>query len=326
MAFTPHSALHIPHYSVLLRRFCGSVVWMVGLLVLMPFGCMTTKRQLAFLGGQLQPQPSEQVASSTPHSEPSVFMTAKGWLVSRPQGESLSVDITNRGVSPIRLSYASDDYTGQTRDGRSVTLEKAGFLSYPDFIQPGETKTVMLAAPKEAPFADVERIVAQFGIDHITLPLSSAQQPVLAGIDPTLRAQTPPEGGIRIPDSQASTMASALSPVEATVPVEMEFQQELGATLKLQVRWNDLPQTVTMTSSEQQMFYVAPGRHSIAVMAQMPPLGKTQGLVPLIVSPGEPLRVTVDGRATLTGVSLRVRVWTRQKLLFDQTFGPSTSR
>mgnify|MGYP001565608259 CR=1 FL=1 len=63
----------------------------------------------------------------------------------------------------------------------------------------------------------------------------------------------------------------------------------------------------------------------MTVLTRMPPMPNTQGLVSLMASPGEPLRITVDGRATLTGVSLRVRVWSRQKLLSDQIFSPSVS-
>ena len=113
---------------------------------------------------------------------------------------------------------------------------------------------------------------------------------------------------------------------QAGVPVLVEFQQDLGDTLKVALRWDNSPETVALTTGHHQKFELAPGPHVLHLLSGLPPVSETHGSVPLVVVAGQPLRLRIDGAAQLTGTQLRVLAWNRERLIIDQTVGPGPSQ
>ncbi len=264
-------------------------------------GCAPSSRSLAFLGGQ-------------------GTVIGKGWAVSGPTGPSVIVELANRGTEPLRLSYGVDAYIAKTRDGRTLTLAKTDFLTYPDQLAPGQDGSVALGLPKDLLLEDISRLIARLEVAQLVVSMDS-----LTGPPPSegiVRAQTPGAPSVLVPQPPAG-MFEVEGAAQDTVPVEVQFQQELGTSLTLDLRWNESAQAVALASGTGQTFYVEPGAHQLAVRCDLPMMTTTAGRMSVVVSPGEPLRVTVDARAALTGVELHVRVFSQQRLIAERTFKPS---
>ena len=309
-----------------------SFVWIASVLAVNSLiGCATTTRSLGFLGGAAPPPDASGPAVSNRSPQHAidvpVIVTAQGWIVSGPHHAALSLEMTNHGARPIRLSYVVDEYVGMTRDGRRVVLEKRDFLSYPDELKAGQTQAVSLQLPKDVPVDALTRIVARLNMGQVVLTLVSVENRVsVSAPAETPRVISHPAPEDRAPvvsESAPRVVPSAALPPADTVPVEVTFQQELGGSLRAEVRWNDSQDVVTLTSGTQQIFYVAPGRHQLHLSSRLPFIAQTQGQIPVSVRAGEPLRIALDARARLTGVELRVRVWEGHRLITDQALVPS---
>ena len=261
-------------------------------------GCVTTTSSLAFRGGQLPHGDSTSAAT----------LSAEGWVVAKPPEQWLSIQIANQGASSVHLSYVADKYTAKTRDGRTVVLETTDFLNYPSAIPPGSQGVVTLLVPKDVLVHELARIVATLNMGRTVVVL----EPIGAGVSvvpPASAPILPEDDGAPVPMFRRSG---------GPVPVVVEFQQELGTTLNADVRWDDAGDVMTLASGSRQTFYVVPGQHRLYVKSQLPFIATTAGHVPIAVKVDEPLRVIVDGRATLSGVELRVRVRNRAGTVSEQ--------
>lgn len=267
-------------------------------------------------------------------------ISVQGWVMSRPQGRSLSLTFSNESGTVIPMSGVVDEYTAKTVDGRAVPLD-VDFFTYPQALNPGEEQTVTLPLPRDLPPREITQITAKLNQGKAVA--------VLRAIGPTeppaWRVGTPsavmidePARSVRMDPAQSPMrpIPEILEPVgpvaprsEApvgTVPVTVEFEQPLGTALRADVFWNDRQDAVTLASGEHQLFYVKPGQHQLHVVSQLPFLMKTHARVPVVVSATAPVKVDVSAQAKLSGVALRVRVFHGQKVSIDQTFSPLSNR
>src|SRR3989338_2097644 len=207
-------------------------------------GCVTTTSSLAFRGAG-----------------------AEGWVMSRPHDEWLSLQITNQGPAPIRLSYVGDEYEAKTRDGRTILLDKADFLNYPIAIPPGRQRSVTLSIPKDVSVHELARISATLNTGQTVVAL----EPIGTGVSVVPSAPAP------LLPLEDPVVFPMLRRAGGPVPVVVEFQQAFGTTLKAEVQWDGAGEVLTLANGCRQTFYVVPGRHRLRVKSQLPLMATTEG-------------------------------------------------
>lgn len=310
-------------------------------LVMGVFGCVTT-RELRFFGRQASSPPNAPLAAS----QGGDVVSMQGWLVSNYKGSSLSVAIANHSGAVLPMSFPADEYVAKTADGRALALEKADFLTYPDRLRPGDEGTVSLLLPKALAVEDITQLVVKLdrGQTAVVLYPVGARSPVTtAGIlkpEPTIiePARLVPDPAPPIPPLAPVAAASAMPPQTAvppigpiepasvapvgTVPAEVEFEQELGNALRLEVRWNDRDNATIMASGERQTFYLVPGQHDLTATCRLPFIRTTTAKLRIAAALDQPLRIVINANARLDGATVRLRVWSGKRLIADQSFAP----
>lgn len=280
-------------------------------------------------------------------------ITAQGATIPGLDHQRLQLHIANHGRDPVTLSFIEDEYAAKTFNGRTIMLEKDDFLNYPDRLAPGDEKPVTLALPKDVPAREIAEIIAKIHHGKIGIPLrpikpreSVAHVPEASIWGMITHASSPsswapvthspvselwgsplqPEAHVPIVPEPTGAPAKVDAPPTGTVPVVIELQQELGSALKAEVQWDATGTTVTLGHGDHRMFYVVPGQHELSVRSRMPSTAiLTGGRVPVSVSAEHPLRIAMDARAKLSGVELRVRVWSGTTLASDQAFAPAAA-
>ena len=111
-----------------------------------------------------------------------------------------------------------------------------------------------------------------------------------------------------------------------TVPVVVEFRQAFGSTLRAEVYWNESKEHVTLATGDQQLFYVVPGQHEFHAVSRLPFIIETHARVPVVVTATAPIRIELAADARLTGVELRVKVFSGDRRVVDQLFSPLSKR
>jgi len=170
------------------------------------------------------------------------------------------------------------------------------------------------------------------------LPRPSVTETVTAGTTSWRPIAVPPASDLWAPPIQPAETVPVVpepsgapakvveAPPTGTVPVVVEFQQELGSALKVDIQW-DAGAVVTLAHGDHRMFYVVPGQHELSVTSRMPSSDEvTGGRVPVGVSADRPLRVTIDGRARFAGVELRLRLFSGTAVVGDHAFAPVSLR
>ncbi len=258
--------------------------------------------------------------------------------------QRLTLRLANHGVETVPMSYVVDEYIATTFGKRTLTLEKDDFFTYPNILKPGDEREVTLLLPEDTPAREIAQILVTINNGTTTIPL----KPIL----PRFAATTPPQGklwesiaqprpsgvwpplgstahALFVPEPTDAT-ASMTEPPLGTIPVMVEFQQELGSMLKVHMRWDDAGAVTTLAHNDHRIFYVVPGQHVLYLASHLSSLdeGGTMESLPVRVGAEYPLRIRVDGRARFTGVELRARIWYGDTLVFDQALGPDaeTSR
>jgi len=232
--------------------------------------------------------------------------------------------MSNRGSSPVLLSYISDEYVGTTRDERSISLEKEDFLNYPEALNPGDTRTVTLRLPRDLSIDELAFMTARLYIPRAVVTLFPVEARVSAAPETAIPLISPSVAMRPVPPASEARqfMTALLKPMRGSVPVTVEFLQELGTTLTVQVWWKETGDPVRLIDGTQQMFEVVPGRHVLCVESELPFIARTRGQVPMIVNPGTLVRIAIMARAHLDGVELSVRVWQGETLLAEQVIWP----
>jgi len=294
-------------------------------------GCLYPTREHLFSGRAVTH------VADTPGEEISV----QGWVVSRPQGRSLSLTFSNQSGTAIPMSALVDEYTAKTVDGRSVVLKSADLFSYPDVLKPGDERTVAIVLPSGVPPEQIAQVVAKLNQGKAVAVLRAigpmeppawrvgSASPVMINEPARAMRMEPAQSPMRpIPEilEPVGPVAPRSEAPVGTVPVTVEFEQPLGTALRADVFWNDRQDPVTLASGQRQLFYVKPGQHQVHVISRLPFLMETHARVPVVVDISAPVKVDISAKAKLSGVELRVRVWHGQKVSVDQTFSPLSGR
>lgn len=291
-----------------------------------------------FFGRYLEP------ADASTSGQGGDALTAQGATRPTLEGQRLVLRLSNHGRDPVSLSYVMDEYIAKTFNGRTILLEKDEFLTYPDRLIPGDERSVTVKLPKDVPAREIAQILLRInnGMTVIALkpilPRPSVAETVSAGATSWQPIAVPPVSELWAPSGQPAESVPVVpeptgapakvvdAPPTGTVPVVVEFQQEFGTALKVDIQW-DTGIVVTLAHGDHRMFYVVPGLHELSLTSRMPSSEEmTGGRVPVSVSADRPLRIGIDGRARFAGVELRLRQWSGATLLSDQAFAPSTLR
>lgn len=308
-------------------------------------GCASSISEQTFFGRSLeQPLVVAPPVSTTPAPSAGRPLAAgqggdaligQGAVIYRTDGPRISLRFANHGSRPVRLSYVTDEYVAKTAQGRTEVLEKDDFLTYPDVLKPGEEQPVTLHAPTTFPLTDIASLIATLHNGQARLSLQS--------IVPHPPRTWPP-GGVSVGQPRVLPSASNVIPIErapivpeltqepelvgppiGTVPVEVEFIQELGQALSLEVQWDETAAAQTLHSRDRQLFYVVPGHHELRVRCRLSGVSDTTALVPLDVGVGQPLRVAVSATARFSGADVTVRVWQGERLLIERVVAPGAA-
>jgi len=277
---------------------------------------------------------SETSESDTSHA----MLTARASVISRDRHEAIHLTLANQGTEPIPLSFVIDEYTADTFLKHHVVLEKLDFFDYPSLISPGAEVSVDLMLPKDVAATDVVQLTAtlQNGRAIVTLKPTKAWVDVVesgpAGKKVWFPQSTPAAGGSRgvgIPSVEngsvtSEAVAAAAVPI-ISVPVVVEFVQEWGSVLKVEVRWDDTPNVTIFTSGDQQTFQLVPGRHTLHVASRLSFISETTGEVHVQVSHETSNRIHMSAHPRMHGVDLRVEVWHDRDLVTRDQFGPHAS-
>ena len=312
-------------------------------------GCASTISEQTFFGRSLEQPKLERpaVSSTAANSKHPTLLPAQGGdaligqgaVIYHPDGPRISLRFANHGSRPVRFSYVTDEYLAKTAQGRTEILEKGDFLTYPDVLKPGDEQPVTLQVPKTFPVTDITSVMARIDNGHTILSLRSIVPHPPAAWPPAAL----PSGGAGYP--VVSSNASNVIPVErapiipegprepeavtapaGTVPVEIEFTQQLGQALSVEVQWDGAGERLTLRSQDRQVFYVVPGHHELRCLCRMSGVADTTALIPLDVSVEQPLRVALSVQARLNGAELTARAWKGPRLLIERTFAPGTTR
>ena len=320
------------------------------LLAAAPLTCSTQMSGPVFFGKYVGYPNDNQTASSTAQRDAGRrvpdsrsmrsgdIVVAEGSVASKMGRQWISANFTNYGMSPVRFSYMLDEYVAKTFQERIVALEKGDFIAYPDVLNPREEKPVTLLIPEGTSIDDITHIVAKIHNGSIIGSIIMSMErigPVVARTDtvvvkpvapPEETPQALPAAVSESPVPVVSRPAGAPAGVSAlplgTVPVEVEFRQDLGSALNVRLQWNTSGQAVTLAKGDRQMYYVAPGEHELHLVSRLPSLTETRVHLPITVEPKRRVRVVVSGEAHLDGVELRVQIWRDATPVFDRRFGP----
>ncbi len=277
-------------------------------------------------------------------------VTAQASAIAQLGRDQITVQLTNHGRRPIRLSYVLDEFSALTANGRAVALEKDArdFLRYPDQLEPSSEATLGLWLPPDVPLGDVRQLQVTLGDGRIPVilrpigPRPSAgsvgegprqwptppSAPLITSAWPPVATEAPAAVEAvpvpMVPEPTGGAAPVLAEPPVGTTPVTVEFEQELGTALKANVRWDQNEAVTTLAPGEHRMFYVVPGQHELHLVSRMPSIAQTSGSVPVAVSPEAPIRIVLTGQAKLTGPLIQVRIWKGQDLLFDHRFTPAS--
>jgi hypothetical protein len=252
---------------------------------------------------------------------------------SRELGEErLTVRLRNHTLKPLEMSFVSDEYIAQLKDGSLEPLNKLDFFNYPVALAEGQEQAIRLGLPKKYRVADIIALILRLERRRTVLALNPTQgwpaashiampphAPVVPAIEPLPLVAMPPTAL-----SEPPAAASLLQLPPADVPVVVEFTQEFGGMLTLQVTWDDGAQTEVVRPGERKVFRVAPGPHVCTLKSEVPGLRSTMGQVPLVVAAHTPVRIIAQASVTLSGARLHVETWDNvaNNLLLERTFEP----
>jgi hypothetical protein len=275
-------------------------------------------------------------------ARPSGTVAARGTIT----GRQVSLRYSYEGAQPPHLHYGMDQYVAKTYDGRTLPLEKGPLVDYPDTSDFGSASTVALRLPKGVAAHELTHILAsiEYGQTVIDLtPLSAPAQEPINALSPmigpglsvgaarpawpeAIRAMAPP-GGSATALAPAAPGALPISPAVAgppgSVPVEVEFAQDLGSTLSAEVRWNAEKDSVVLSAGGRQVFFLMPGQHELRFSCRVPFIAKTDGRVPIYVLPEKPMRLVLTATARLSGAEVRLRAYQGTTLVGERTFTPN---
>ncbi len=313
-------------------------------------GCASTISEQTFFGRLLERSKPEPPAVSSTIASPARplllpeqggdALIGQGVVLYRPDGPRISLRFANHGSRLVRFSYITDEYLAKTAQGRTEILGKDDFLTYPDVLKPGDEQPVTLCVPTTFPVTDIRHIIARVNNGRTTLSIQSivprppstwppSASSSRTSADPLI---VPPNASNVIPVERAPIVpeppveSEAIAPPSGTIPVTVEFIQELGQALSVDVQWDGTGTIQTLHSHDRQLFYVAPGHHELRLLCRMPGVADTTASVPLDVGVDQPLRVALNAQARLTGAELTAQIWKGSRLLIERTFAPGTTR
>jgi len=257
-------------------------------------------------------------------------------------GRQVSLRFSYEGAHPPHLNYSLDQYLAKTYDGRTVPLDKGALVAYPDTADFGSAAAVELRMPDGVSAHELTHILAtiNYGKTIVELtPISAPLQDPVTALSPppgpglsvgagrpawpeAIRAMAPPGGPTPTP-ARALPITPPLAGPPGSVPVEVEFQQELGTTLSAEVRWNEEPETVVVNAGGRRLFFLMPGQHTFRFNCRVPFIAKTDGQIPIYVLPEQPMRLTLSATARVRGAEVRLRLFQGARLVGDRTFTPN---
>lgn len=298
---------------------------------------------------------------STPGSAPG-NLTVVGFSDSTIEGAQLHLSFMHRGSEIIRFSYIDDTYVAGTIDGRAVVLDKnflnypdtvyAGetaevSLKLPSHLNPAAITHIIATLDNKRRIVQIQpsfrnlplpsaRVVARRSPSPASLPLAEFAEPekpkTLGGkiakkVD-TIYASLK-KTAVRSPRGKESPKliaAPSLIPPDplltGTVPVTVEFSQEIGGLLHAVISWNSGETVQRLAAGESQTFHLEPGRHELSFECAQTPLASTVGRLPVTARPGRPIRIKLKARARYYGTDVTARLWYRGKLVLEKEFAP----
>ena len=265
-----------------------------------------------FFAGQIRTSP-ESGPLQPGQAVESVML--QGHSASGLTSEWIDLTIFNRTSQWFPLSYITDTFMARLDDGRTLTLEK-DFLNYPPKVAVGGQATIKLLLPEHVWARDVSYFNAT--LDNGRLAVLVQAIPPLMGTFPGTDKPLPVPSTEPIPNIGSREQDNSWH----LVPVLVEFGQEMGGNLKVDIRWDADGESARLGPTEYQTFHLMPGLHYLYFWVRMAGAGETKGSVPVLVNPAQVVRVALDGRPHLTAAELRVRVWQQDGQVLDQTFGP----
>lgn len=268
-------------------------------------------------------------------------VSVQGWLVHDMTGRSLTLTFSNQTATLIPMSALVDEYSAKTDDGRVILLKETDFLNYPDKIAPGDERTVTLILPGNIKAQRITQVIAKLNQGKVVVVLQSispGEPPAwrvgrstaiaVQGQASTMRMdlqQTRPVRQPMVVDKPIGPVAPRSAAPAGTVPVMVEFQQAFGSTLRAELYWNDNKEHVTLSTGEEQLFYLMPGQHELHAVSRLPFMFETHARAPIVVTATAPIRVALGADARLSGVELHMRVFSADKKVLDQRFSPLSS-
>ena len=266
------------------------------------------------------PDPKSQPGAVLPAAQPgqqSEAVLIEGHSSAGIKAERLELTLFNRTSRWLSLSYSVDTYVARLSDGRSLTLDK-DFLTYPARVSAGSQASIKLLLPSGVWARDVAHILAT--IDEGRVPIVIQAIPPLVPTFPGTDRPVPvaPADPVLTPGSRERDLAWEMT------PVLVEFEQELGGNLKIEVRWDADGEQAKLGAGDYQTFHLMPGLHYLYFWVRMAALSDTKGSIPVLVKPAQVMRVAFDGSPHLAAAQVRARVWQQDELVLDQNFGPRT--
>lgn len=313
------------------RRLACRIGWQA--LMGLSLGCASVEAPTRFFAGesvQAVGQPGKPSADQPQGAAPqrSQEISAEGWASAVRGREHITLRLTNRSMATIRLSYAVDEFVARTGDQRTFALAKEDFLRYPTMLEPGDEQTIALVLPQHISAGDLTELSARIDDRRVAVLLKPVEW-LAASAGPGgwwHRGRVGPVGGrvagiVGRSDAMDAALGGGTPPASsAAVPVAVEFWQELGTMLRVDVRWDETQQVATLGHGERRTFALSPGAHRLQIVSRLPPMTESRGVVPVIVAADAVPRVTLDARATLPRVEMRARVWQGESVVFDEVF------
>ncbi len=302
-------------------------------------GCANTVREHLFSGRAVTHTSS--LGGIADQRQSGEEIDVQGWVASHLHGRSLSLTFSNQSAAAIPMSAVVDEYTAKTADGRVVELHDVDFLAYPNRLLPGDERTVTIDLPKGLAAQEIIQVTAKLNQGRVVVVLKAIgpREPPAWRVGPSTGIVISEQAKVVRMDPSHALPVSApavLEPVgpvaprseapTGTVPVVVEFRQALGTTLRAEVFWNESKEHVTLASGDQQLFYVVPGQHEFHAISRLPFIIETRARVPVVVTATAPIRIELTADARLTGVELRVRLFSGDRRVVDQLFSPLSKR
>lgn len=147
---------------------------------------------------------------------------AEAWLSSQGGQGALTVELHNYTLQPIEMSYVSDEYVAQLRDGSTESLEKADFYNYPTRLGLGEQAAVRLRVPKRHPVRHMTALVIRLEQGRYVLALNRDQPPVRVPDFPPAAPVVPatePVPVLALPPAPAPELPLRQEPPSAPAPI-----------------------------------------------------------------------------------------------------------